>query len=187
MSIWHRHHAGSLTSAAAGHCPDTSASASPRSARTFCARPCRCTAHTHQPIGVLHGGASVALAETVGSLAATLCVDPELYVCLGQEINANHLRSVSHRHGDRHRSPVPPRAAAAMSGPSRSAMSSEQAGVRLAPDHGDRRTSARRHDNREVSAMNEPVPAADRRTRPMWMSRWSPTRTSSTRCTRSRC
>jgi 1,4-dihydroxy-2-naphthoyl-CoA hydrolase len=50
---------------------------------------------THQPMGVLHGGASVALAETVGSLAATLCIDRTLYVCLGQEINANHLRPVS--------------------------------------------------------------------------------------------
>jgi 1,4-dihydroxy-2-naphthoyl-CoA hydrolase len=50
---------------------------------------------THQPTGVLHGGASVALAETVGSLAANLCVDQALYVCLGQEINANHLRPVS--------------------------------------------------------------------------------------------
>lgn len=50
---------------------------------------------THQPMGVLHGGASVALAETVGSLAATLCTDPTLYVCLGQEINANHLRPIS--------------------------------------------------------------------------------------------
>ena len=50
---------------------------------------------THQPMGVLHGGASVALAETVGSLAANLCVDQALYVCLGQEINANHLRPVS--------------------------------------------------------------------------------------------
>jgi 1,4-dihydroxy-2-naphthoyl-CoA hydrolase len=49
----------------------------------------------HQPMGVLHGGASVALAETVGSLAATLCVDQKLYACLGQEINANHLRPVS--------------------------------------------------------------------------------------------
>jgi 1,4-dihydroxy-2-naphthoyl-CoA hydrolase len=50
---------------------------------------------THQPMGVLHGGASVALAETVGSLAANLCVDQQLYVCLGQEINANHLRPVT--------------------------------------------------------------------------------------------
>jgi 1,4-dihydroxy-2-naphthoyl-CoA hydrolase len=50
---------------------------------------------THQPMGVLHGGASVALAETVGSLAAALCVDGERYVCLGQEINANHLRPIS--------------------------------------------------------------------------------------------
>ena len=49
---------------------------------------------THQPFGVLHGGASVALAETAGSLAAMLCVEPR-YVCLGQEINANHLRAIS--------------------------------------------------------------------------------------------
>ncbi len=52
-------------------------------------------AHTHQPLGLLHGGASVALAETIGSLAANLCVDPDKYICLGQEINANHLRPVS--------------------------------------------------------------------------------------------
>jgi len=51
--------------------------------------------HTHQPYGVLHGGASVALAETVGSLAAMLCVDPERFRCLGQEINANHLRALT--------------------------------------------------------------------------------------------
>jgi 1,4-dihydroxy-2-naphthoyl-CoA hydrolase len=51
--------------------------------------------HTHQPMGILHGGASVALAETVGSLAANLCVDIEKYVCVGQEINANHLRPVA--------------------------------------------------------------------------------------------
>lgn len=52
-------------------------------------------AHTHQPQGILHGGASVALAETVGSLAANLCVDIEKFVCVGQEINANHLRPVA--------------------------------------------------------------------------------------------
>ena len=52
------------------------------------------TPRTHQPFGVLHGGASVALAETVGSLAAMLCVEPR-YMCLGQEINANHLRAIS--------------------------------------------------------------------------------------------
>ena len=50
--------------------------------------------HTQQPFGVLHGGASVALAETVGSLAAMLCIDPA-YLALGQDINANHVRSVS--------------------------------------------------------------------------------------------
>jgi 1,4-dihydroxy-2-naphthoyl-CoA hydrolase len=50
--------------------------------------------HTHQPFGVLHGGASVALAETVGSMASMLCVDSG-YLALGQDINANHLRKVS--------------------------------------------------------------------------------------------
>ena len=48
---------------------------------------------THQPMGLLHGGASVALAESVGSLAANLAVGPDHY-CLGLEINANHLRGV---------------------------------------------------------------------------------------------
>ncbi len=51
--------------------------------------------HTHQPTGVLHGGASVALAETVGSVAANLCVDQATHLCMGQEINANHLRPVA--------------------------------------------------------------------------------------------
>ena len=51
--------------------------------------------YTHQPSGILHGGASVALAETIGSLAANLCVDLEKYVCVGQEINANHVRSAA--------------------------------------------------------------------------------------------
>jgi 1,4-dihydroxy-2-naphthoyl-CoA hydrolase len=49
---------------------------------------------THQPDGILHGGASVALAETVGSYAATLVIDPSKYRCVGQEINANHIRAV---------------------------------------------------------------------------------------------
>jgi 1,4-dihydroxy-2-naphthoyl-CoA hydrolase len=48
---------------------------------------------THQPMGLLHGGASVSLAETLGSVAATLCVDESKF-CVGLEINANHLRSV---------------------------------------------------------------------------------------------
>ena len=51
--------------------------------------------HTQQPFGVLHGGASVALAETVGSLASTMCVDRDRSMCLGQDINANHLRAIS--------------------------------------------------------------------------------------------
>jgi 1,4-dihydroxy-2-naphthoyl-CoA hydrolase len=49
---------------------------------------------THQPYGLLHGGASVALAETLGSTGANLCVDQDRHLCVGQEINANHLRSV---------------------------------------------------------------------------------------------
>jgi 1,4-dihydroxy-2-naphthoyl-CoA hydrolase len=48
---------------------------------------------THQPMGILHGGASVALAETVGSLAAQMCAEPG-HFCVGLEINANHIRSV---------------------------------------------------------------------------------------------
>lgn len=47
---------------------------------------------THQPFGRLHGGASVALAETVGSMAAAMCVDPEKFAAVGMEINANHIR-----------------------------------------------------------------------------------------------
>ncbi|MCP2073804.1 UNVERIFIED_ORG: uncharacterized protein (TIGR00369 family) [Pseudomonas lini] len=49
---------------------------------------------THQPFGLLHGGASVVLAETVGSMAAYLCVDASKFYCVGLEINANHLRGV---------------------------------------------------------------------------------------------
>ena len=49
---------------------------------------------THQPMGILHGGASIALAETVGSIAANLAVDSDHY-CVGLEINGNHLKSVS--------------------------------------------------------------------------------------------
>jgi len=49
-------------------------------------------ARTRQPFGILHGGASVALAETVASFGATAVIDRERYVAVGQEINANHLR-----------------------------------------------------------------------------------------------
>jgi 1,4-dihydroxy-2-naphthoyl-CoA hydrolase len=50
---------------------------------------------TRQPHGILHGGASVALAETLGSIGATLVVDRTKYQCVGQEINANHIRAVA--------------------------------------------------------------------------------------------
>lgn len=49
---------------------------------------------THQPYGRLHGGASVALAETVASMAASLTVDPAQSAVVGMEINANHIRPV---------------------------------------------------------------------------------------------
>ena len=49
---------------------------------------------TTQPAGLLHGGASVALAESLGSIAANLCIDPNRWTCVGQEINASHLRPV---------------------------------------------------------------------------------------------
>jgi 1,4-dihydroxy-2-naphthoyl-CoA hydrolase len=48
---------------------------------------------TRQPFGILHGGASVALAETVASLAATMNADLERFSVVGIEINANHLRA----------------------------------------------------------------------------------------------
>ena len=50
---------------------------------------------TQQPYGFLHGGASCVLAETVGSIASALVIDQEKFYCVGLEINANHLRSVS--------------------------------------------------------------------------------------------
>jgi len=49
---------------------------------------------TKQPYGILHGGASVALAETLGSVAAHCSIDSDKYASVGLEINANHLRSV---------------------------------------------------------------------------------------------
>ncbi|MCK6263580.1 hotdog fold thioesterase [Vibrio sp. ZSDE26] len=48
---------------------------------------------THQPLGMLHGGASVVLAETLGSVAANMCVDDNFF-CVGLDINANHIRAM---------------------------------------------------------------------------------------------
>jgi len=48
---------------------------------------------TKQPYGLLHGGASCVLAETIGSLASAMVVDHSKYYCVGLEINANHIRS----------------------------------------------------------------------------------------------
>jgi 1,4-dihydroxy-2-naphthoyl-CoA hydrolase len=48
---------------------------------------------TRQPYGILHGGASCVLAETIGSLGSAMVVDHTKYYCVGLEINANHVRS----------------------------------------------------------------------------------------------
>ena len=48
---------------------------------------------TNQPYGLLHGGASCVLAETIGSVASAMVVDHAKFVCVGLEINANHVRS----------------------------------------------------------------------------------------------
>jgi 1,4-dihydroxy-2-naphthoyl-CoA hydrolase len=49
---------------------------------------------THQPMGLLHGGASVVLAETLGSVGSLLCLDREKQYCVGLEINANHVKAM---------------------------------------------------------------------------------------------
>ncbi|HLX92189.1 MAG TPA: hotdog fold thioesterase [Puia sp.] len=50
---------------------------------------------TVQTYGILHGGASLVLAETLGSIGSALVIDRDKYYCVGLEINANHIRSVS--------------------------------------------------------------------------------------------
>lgn len=51
-------------------------------------------ARTHQPYGLLHGGASVVLAESLGSTASYQCIDTQKFFCVGLEVNANHLRGL---------------------------------------------------------------------------------------------
>lgn len=50
---------------------------------------------TFQPYGIVHGGANVVLAETLGSMAGAHVIDTEHYLCMGQEVSATHLRPVS--------------------------------------------------------------------------------------------
>ncbi|MCZ6503406.1 MAG: PaaI family thioesterase [Gammaproteobacteria bacterium] len=50
---------------------------------------------TRNPLNILHGGASLAFAETLGSFASNQCVDPDKYYCVGLDINANHIRTVT--------------------------------------------------------------------------------------------
>ena len=61
---------------------------------------------TMQPDRILHGGASVALAETLGSVGGTLCIDRERFQIVGQEINANHLRPATGGHVTGRASPI---------------------------------------------------------------------------------
>lgn len=49
---------------------------------------------TFQPLKLVHGGANVVLAESIGSIGAQLTIDPSKYYCVGQEVNANHVRGV---------------------------------------------------------------------------------------------
>ena len=53
---------------------------------------------TTQPFGILHGGASCVLSETLGSVAAWMCIDPDKERAVGLEINANHIRAVTEGH-----------------------------------------------------------------------------------------
>lgn len=61
---------------------------------------------TIQPAGLLHGGANVSLAETVGSVASYLCIDPATSMAVGLEINANHLKAVRQGHVTAHCKPI---------------------------------------------------------------------------------
>ena len=55
---------------------------------------------TSQPFGRLHGGASCVLSETLGSIAAWMCIDPDKYAAVGIEINANHISTAWEGKGD---------------------------------------------------------------------------------------
>ncbi|HYC28498.1 MAG TPA: hotdog fold thioesterase [Chitinophagaceae bacterium] len=61
---------------------------------------------TKQPYGLLHGGASAVLAETLGSVGSALAVDHTKFYCVGVEINANHIRSVKEGYVTGHATPL---------------------------------------------------------------------------------
>ncbi len=62
--------------------------------------------NTKQPFGLLHGGASVALAETIGSVATWCCINREIFIGVGVEINASHLQSATSGHVTAHCRPL---------------------------------------------------------------------------------
>src|SRR6202050_5815784 len=102
MSIWHRtatpaeltamgskslsHHLGIIITEVGAH---------------FLRAPMPVNAHTHQPFGLLHGGASVALAETLGSIGSMLCIGREKVMGVGGGKNAKHIRGVGSGGGTR--------------------------------------------------------------------------------------
>ena len=53
---------------------------------------------THQPMGIMHGGASCVLAETIGSMGAQFCVDRATHYCVGLDLNTNHIHSIREGH-----------------------------------------------------------------------------------------
>ncbi len=61
---------------------------------------------TTQPFGILHGGASCVLSETLGSVAAWMAINPDTHRAVGLEINANHIRAVTEGHVIGHCAPI---------------------------------------------------------------------------------
>ncbi|WP_294197192.1 hotdog fold thioesterase [uncultured Sphingomonas sp.] len=96
MTIWHRAlDLDALTAACAGSMPGFMGIAFVASGDDWIRAQMPVDQRTRQPYGRLHGGASVALAETVASVGAMATVDPAQFAAVGMEINANHLRPVA--------------------------------------------------------------------------------------------
>ncbi len=95
MSIWHQPlDLPALTAACAGSMPGFLGMEFVAAGDDWIRARMPVDARTRQPYGRLHGGASVALAETVASVAAMATLDPARFAAVGMEINANHLRPV---------------------------------------------------------------------------------------------
>jgi len=96
MSIWHRTATpGELTAIGSKSMPGYLGIIITEVGADFLRATMPVNARTHQPFGLLHGGASVALAETLGSIGSMMCIDTEKFMAVGQEINANHIRGMA--------------------------------------------------------------------------------------------